>query len=870
MSNHKLQSAISMAKLGFPILPLKSNEKTPAIINWQSHACQSEEQISGWAKDFPNCNFGIKTGKGIIVLDVDNKNAKNGSDALAAMGQIPLTFTVSTPSGGFHYYFRTTENLRNSTSKEGLDIRADGGLVVCPGSIVDEKEYQVINDVPLAELPEWLIEKLGSTKASYPVEIEYPESLSQEWSDEKRDALESHLSFIDPDLPYEAWLVGIYAAINIYGYHSDVFESLNQWSANGVKYDEAEFWKKIKSYNPNHLYKAGFTTLAEIKWKYPRKSSPILSNSFGVQLESPLFNKAVDILKLHGNTPSPQHERALSAICKTLANGIDSDEKFRIAFPLETGMGKTTCVVALAYALQPYDKSLLICAERIEQLQEMKDAMVEAGVDESKIGIYHSKKDTDIPSVEFKDLKRCKFLLVSHARVVADSKSGNCSNLLNYEGSPRSMTIWDESLITTESFYCSLSDMRCALQDWIARFQERLHMGQASFKHNEEYHKLRFFFMELKDSLEQEEVKDGMVIQLPYLSAGGISIELINTIVNNESYRNALRTLINFVQLGEVRIVKVKDGFSVMHFATVIDDSFDKIVVMDASARIKTLLNFDQSISINHLEVSKDYADVKICHANVKSSKDSFKDKNHLKNYLQEITYLINTKIPKNEELIIFCHKENKDEIRGWATSEYPLRTINVLNWGEHKATNKYKHVKYVITCGNIYREWQEISTSIIGQTRTLNYTLLDADASETFYSEQAEMFYQGFSRGNCRNTIDGKAGEQTIYLFHPTPDYLKVMDSLRKVMPNVIEETYKPQYLTEGRKDAKDHQEIARKITDYLTSLALDMSRVTKTHLLRCIAPHLSSNSKTWRKAIDQAQQDLKGWMFGGVPYFV
>jgi len=592
-----------MAKLGFPILPLKSNEKIPAIIDWQSHACQSEEQISGWAKNFPNCNFGIKTGKGIIVLDVDNKNGKNGSDALASMGQIPETFTVATPSNGFHYYFKTTQDIKTSTSKAGLDIRADGGLVVCPGSTFNDKKYVITNHTILADFPSWLLERLAFNKTQPINHIKFPESYSAEWDDARRATLEKHLSLIDPDLPYEAWIKILFACLNIYGSHQEVWDLLNAWSSEGFKYDQAEFWKKIKSYNPNHLNKAGFNALDETKWEFPKKVAPISKNEFGSQLEKSIFNKVVSILKIHGNNPSTQHEGALNEICKTLAHGINSDEKFRIAFPLETGMGKTSCVIALAYELQQHNKSLLICAERIEQLNEMKEAMIETGVDASKIGIYHALKEFSVPSIESNALHKYQFLLVSHARVISDSKMGNCSKLLEYEGVKRNLTIWDESLITTESYYCSLSEMRWAISDWINRYKEFLLIGKSSVKHNEDYVCLFRFLTELQERLTRENMQDGELIQLPYLPTGGVNPERINTIVSHESYQNALKTLIDFVQLGEVRIIKVKDGFSVMHFKEIIDNSFDKIVVMDASARIKSLLNFDQSIWTSPISV---------------------------------------------------------------------------------------------------------------------------------------------------------------------------------------------------------------------------------------------------------------------------
>ena len=68
-----------------------------------------------------------------------------GADGLASLkeaelelGRLPDTFTVATPSGGEHRYFSVPKGtgLKNSASElgPGVDVRANGGYVVAPGS----------------------------------------------------------------------------------------------------------------------------------------------------------------------------------------------------------------------------------------------------------------------------------------------------------------------------------------------------------------------------------------------------------------------------------------------------------------------------------------------------------------------------------------------------------------------------------------------------------------------------------------------------------------------------------------------------------------------------------------------------------------
>ena len=118
---------------------------------------------------------------------------------------------------------------------------------------------------------------------------------------------------------------------------------------------------------------------------------------------------------------------------------------------------------------------------------------------------------------------------------------------------------------------------------------------------------------------------------------------------------------------------------------------------------------------------------------------------------------------------------------------------------------------------------------------------MLDNDANETYYSEQGELLYQGFSRGNSRNTIDGRAGKQTIYLFHPQEHYDKVMPYLRRVMNGVKESKYQTKYLTQGRKNARDYLYLANSIQNYILSVGHEITRLSKTLIKKSVAPELS-----------------------------
>ncbi len=80
------------------------------------------------------------TGLSLVVLDVDQKSGVDGFATLADLelrhGTIPATLTVRSPSGSLHLYLSSAARFKTQAGQvgPGLDVRGEGGLVVCPGS----------------------------------------------------------------------------------------------------------------------------------------------------------------------------------------------------------------------------------------------------------------------------------------------------------------------------------------------------------------------------------------------------------------------------------------------------------------------------------------------------------------------------------------------------------------------------------------------------------------------------------------------------------------------------------------------------------------------------------------------------------------
>jgi hypothetical protein len=172
-----VDAALGYARRGIRIIPITPRSKIPLIDAWPTQATSDETTIRAWWKQWPAAGIGIATGKAgrrqFFVLDIDDKNGKNGSDTLAELetqhGKLPDTVTVLTGTGGRHLYFTTTVEIRNDAGKrlgEGLDIRGEGGYVVAPPSTHENGHtYQfehgyAIGDLTPVDAPDWLMRRL--------------------------------------------------------------------------------------------------------------------------------------------------------------------------------------------------------------------------------------------------------------------------------------------------------------------------------------------------------------------------------------------------------------------------------------------------------------------------------------------------------------------------------------------------------------------------------------------------------------------------------------------------------------------------------------------------------------------------------------
>lgn len=171
-----LDSALAAVERGFAVFPVTARGKTPAIRKWEGRATRDPDTVRRWWRG-REYNIGVATGpSGLVVVDLDDSHghpppdrwagARSGHDVLARLAaaagaHVPIqTYTLRTPTGGQHLYFRAPMDLdlRNTAARLGwrIDTRARGGYVVAAGSVRREGRYELTLDTEVAPLPGWL------------------------------------------------------------------------------------------------------------------------------------------------------------------------------------------------------------------------------------------------------------------------------------------------------------------------------------------------------------------------------------------------------------------------------------------------------------------------------------------------------------------------------------------------------------------------------------------------------------------------------------------------------------------------------------------------------------------------------------------
>lgn len=191
----------------WPLFPAHPKKKYPVIETGTDHAEHASidlDTIRRWfTGEFRGYAIGMPTGaaSGTVVIDCD---LKFDGEALLAelehvLGRLPRTKMVRSQSGGLHIYcahpggglrVKTGAGPRSSLGRllggrAGVDVRADGGIIILPPSC--GYRWLADDDEPLPALPPmWLAAIQGAGDPPPPPRRDFPRTSDRRWTEPER------------------------------------------------------------------------------------------------------------------------------------------------------------------------------------------------------------------------------------------------------------------------------------------------------------------------------------------------------------------------------------------------------------------------------------------------------------------------------------------------------------------------------------------------------------------------------------------------------------------------------------------------------------------------------------------------------------
>ena len=464
------------------------------------------------------------------------------------------------------------------------------------------------------------------------------------------------------------------------------------------------------------------------------------------------------------------------------------EDKFFVS-SLDPGVGKTIAVTsflkALSVSANHKNIGALVGVSTKNEIRAIKEGITSLGVTDQSFAVKVSDSSRDASGLNDELLAlgsgnppRSQILLTTQQMIVQRSFEVPFDDIgaFHYQGQPRKIRIWDESLLPAEPVCISIDEISSTLHPLAQRYPEQ-----------------RVRLYGLIDQVRY--AKDGDAISTSEAFGGFGEVNLLTVIRDRNSLPlgtlATLRCLVS-TRFDELVVRIARNGVPhLVGFASSLPPDIAPVVVLDASARVKHTYELCKKSRGNLVYLKsavKDYSKLKVHVWNKGGGKSAISS--DPSRYAAAIYDTINTAI--DAHWLVVHHKFKTDDgfdLRELIdsgvnkTSQEAEANIDYLSWGNHSATNAFKDVDHIILAGTLFyrpENYEAISNAATGKTSS---GAIDVEAvTKTRLGESLHGILQAACRGSVRNIREGIAQPCDVFLIAKKGN--GIADQLQHIFP--------------------------------------------------------------------------------------
>lgn len=519
-----------------------------------------------------------------------------------------------------------------------------------------------------------------------------------------------------------------------------------------------------------------------------------------------------------GNVLSTGHWEALLAVQQGLVLQTFDTTKRRLSYALETGMGKTQALVSYClvgvqhgHLSSAGGRSVVIAAAQVEQLCTLLRDMVDAGVPRDSIGLYHSYsqdpavnplhgpqdgyrpptgKASCAPDADAFDRP---ILLATHMQTRGDDAAW----MFQFEGRPRSLMVFDESLFRSEVRSLDWNELRGAIA-LAAEFlpatsrpvefiqgvrttlmnelaaQEGADSVQISYRGEKQGRGPQVIRFEVPQDL--SEIREAIDAAAKANSARG-----------HKAWRGALTSFLDMFGDPLTIVPSTSGGPGIIQFEPSVSDTLDNVAILDASYFVRRLYELDDTIRpVQGLDGGiKTYPGTKVKWYRAGSGRQFTTDdlrkgpESFYSRYIVEaikeagdLPALVFTFGKQNARDFkeLDCEASLRQDLKDAGIDPDALiadgrKRVNFLTWGSETSRSDLKFCKVVVFAGVLHQDRHNVRARMSGQARSLTINPEPQTITGTVTSETIHSVMQAVNRSQARVITNGAAGAVVVHL---------------------------------------------------------------------------------------------------------